>query len=447
MPLNSLPEYHDQTAALQALDRLSKAFLDELAVAAGRAQAGEAAAGLATELQALAAQGRELLVQRRALVQQQEARAGAEARERQHLLRVTIASTHSLDLQSFIGPDYVYRYVNDRYLEYWATSRERIEGHTVAELIGDDVFERRFRPRLDRALAGERISWETVVNYPGRGRRHVRAMMLPARDEHGTLHGVVMRVEDIDELMAAQVELSRTVDQLEKRNAEQQRFIHMISHDLREPLNSICNFSELLAQDHAGALDATATRYLGFVSQGGQRMRTLLDGLLDYVRLEGLPLQHEPVAAAELLQHVRDDLALQLQRSGGHLAAGALPTVEADPTLLRLLLQNLVSNAIKFHRAGEPPQVSVSDDSDATHWRIAVADRGIGIAPEHQARVFGLFRRLRSRREYEGSGLGLAIAQRIAELHGGHIELQSLPDEGSTFTIALPRTPAVQEGQ
>ena len=170
-------------------------------------------------------------------------------------------------------------------------------------------------------------------------------------------------------------------------------------------------------------------------------MRTLLDGLLDYVRLEGLPLQSRPVAVGELVEAVRADLALALERSGGHLHSGPLPTVEADPTLLRVLLQNLISNAIKFHPPGVPPRVEVFDDSSSSAWRIAVRDQGIGIAAEHQSRLFGLFKRLRSRREYEGTGLGLAICQRIAMLHGGRIEALSQPDAGSTFTLNLPRPP------
>lgn len=394
----------------------------------------------ASTLQALAERGAQLISQRSTALAGLAASETEVARSRQRLLQITTASTHSLDLQSFIDPGYVYRYVNDRYLEYWACGRDQIEGHTMAELIGPDVFEQRVKPMIDKAFGGQRVSWETTVDYPGRGRRHVRATFLPAFDEAGAVHGVVMRVEDVDELMQAQVELRRTVALLEQRNEEQQRFIHMISHDLREPINTICNFAGLLQDDAAPVLDAGSRRYLDFIAQGGQRMRSLLDGLLDYVRLEGRPPQRQPVALADLLQAVRADLALAIERSGGHLSVGPLPVVSADPHLLRVLLQNLVSNAVKFHAPGVPPMVQVRDVSDAQHWRIAVQDQGIGIAPEHHGRLFGLFRRLRSRREFDGTGLGLASCRRIAELHGGRIELQSQPGTGSTFTLCLPRT-------
>lgn len=428
---------------LLALGERTQALLESLGtLAAAAADPGAAQADATRQsLQAMAHEAARLLQQRqRALAQlaQQESEA---AMQRERLLQITIASTHSLDLQSFIDPHYVYRYVNDRYLEYWACRRDQIEGHTMAELIGQDVFEQRVKPMIDKAFAGERVAWETVVDYPGRGRRHIRATFLPSWDEHGTLHGVVMRVEDVDELMQAQVELRRTVALLEQRTEEQQRFIHMISHDLREPINTICNFAGLLQQDAAPALDEVSQRYLGFIAQGGDRMRRLLDGLLDYVRLEGLPLQRQPVALGELMGAVRADLALALERSGGHLEVGPLPVVSADPHLLRLLLQNLVSNALKFTAPGVPPVVTVTDHSDAQAWRVAVQDRGIGIAPEHQGRLFGLFRRLRSRREYDGTGLGLASCRRIADLHGGRIELQSQAGAGSTFTLHLPRPP------
>jgi PAS domain S-box-containing protein len=364
------------------------------------------------------------------------------AQLREQLRMATSRFTHSLDLQSYVDRNYVYRYVNDRYLAYWARRREEIEGRTMAQLIGEDLFTEQVKPHIDRAFAGETETYETTIDYPGRGRRHARVTFLPVHDEQQEVCAVVMRVEDVDELMAAQDELRRTVDLLERRTEEQQRFIHMISHDLREPLNTICNFTDLLEQDHAQGLDVLGRQYLRFVGQGGQRMRNLLDGLLDYVRLEGLPLQRQPVALDELLLAVRDDLALALSRSGGQLDAGPLPTVDADPTLLRLLVQNLVSNAIKFHAPGQAPEVTVRDRSTPQQWRVAVSDRGIGIAAEHQPRLFGLVRRLRPRREFEGTGLGLAICRRIAELHDGHIEVQSEPGWGSTFTLALPRPAA-----
>lgn len=434
-PAETLAAETRRQAALSTLlavgDRTEQ-LLDDL-------QALAAAGAAPPALQALAARGAELRRQRRVALDELARQESEAARSRERLLQITIASTHSLDLQSFIDPAYVYRYVNDRYLEYWACGRERIEGHTMAELIGDEVFARRVKPMVDRALAGEPICYEAAVDYPGRGRRQVRATLLPSYDEHGAVRGVVMRVEDVDELLHAQVELRRTVGLLQQRNEEQQRFIHMISHDLREPINTICNFAGLLQEDPPAALDAQARRYLGFIDQGGRRMRGLLDGLLAYVRLEGLPLQQQPVDLGGLMQDVRADLALALERSGGHLEVGPLPTVDADPHLLRLLLQNLVSNAIKFHAPGVPPQVQVLDRSDAGCWRIAVQDQGIGIAPEHRGRLFGLFSRLRPRRDYDGTGLGLASCRRIAELHGGRIELQSQPGAGSCFTLCLPR--------
>jgi signal transduction histidine kinase len=432
-------DQHVQSAVknLLALGESTQLLLQDLADLAAGPDASPA-------LKALALRGASLLQQRRVALANLARHESEAEQRRERLLQITTAATHSLDLQSFIDPGYIYRYVNDRYLAYWACRRDQIEGHTMAELIGQDVFDDRVKPMIDKAFAGEHVSWETSVDYPGRGRRHIRATFLPAFDEQGALHGVVLRVEDVDELMQAQVELRRTVALLEQRTEEQQRFIHMISHDLREPINTICNFAGLLLEDAAPGLDDTAQRYLGFVARGGERMRSLLDGLLDYVRLEGLALQRQPVALHDLMAAVQADLALALERSRCQLSVGPLPTVSADPNLLRVLLQNLVSNAVKFHPPGVPPQVTVTDRSDAGSWCIAVQDRGIGIAAEQQGRLFGLFRRLRSRRDYEGTGLGLAICRRIAELHGGRIELQSAPGEGSTFTLVMPRVPEAE---
>ncbi|HSX95300.1 MAG TPA: ATP-binding protein [Hydrogenophaga sp.] len=245
--------------------------------------------------------------------------------------------------------------------------------------------------------------------------------------------------QDVETLRRNEVRLSRTVALLERKTVEQQRFIYMLSHDLREPVNTINNFSALLVDDHQAELAPPAQRYLGFVREGGRRIGRLLDDLVEFAQLDTHPLRIEAVDAAALAQRVTQDLAPVLQRCQGRVEIDtALPVVMADPGLLRVALHNLLSNALKFTRPGVPPVVTVGASRGGAIDQIHVSDNGMGIAQEHQGRIFGLFNRLHNRRRYDGTGLGLPICQRIAELHQGSLTLESSIDVGSRFTLHLP---------
>lgn len=245
--------------------------------------------------------------------------------------------------------------------------------------------------------------------------------------------------QDVETLKRNEVRLNRTVALLERKTVEQQRFIYMLSHDLREPVNTINNFSSLLVEDHQAELMPAAQRYLGFVREGGRRIGRLLDDLVEFAQLDTHPLRIEPVDPAALAQHVTQDLAPVLQRCQGRIEINtALPVVMADAGLLRVALHNLVSNALKFTRPGIPPVVTVGASRGGELDQIHVSDNGVGIAQEHQGRIFGLFNRLHNRRRYDGTGLGLPICQRIAELHQGRLTLESSTDAGSRFTLHLP---------
>ncbi|MBL8348521.1 MAG: PAS domain-containing protein [Rubrivivax sp.] len=367
--------------------------------------------------------------------------AGSDA-GRLRLMQFVAASTQTLDLQAFIDRDYVYRYVNERHLAYWGRRREEVEGQTVPALVGAEAFESRIRPMLDRALAGELVVWETTAVYVGAGRRHVRVTFMPAREPSGEVFGAVMRVQDLHELVETQSELQASVEALKRLAEQQQAFIRTVSHDLRDPLNGICNLSRLLLNRDEPRLDPKAREFLGHIAASGTRMDALIVALLDYVRLEAKPLKLQPVSLHELMAAVQADLGDAVARSGGRVEVGALPAVIGDAALLRLVLQNLVSNALKYHKAGEPPHVQVYDASDAREWRVAVQDQGIGIDPADHGRLFGLFSRVGEGRQRAGTGLGLASARRIAELHGGRIDLCSTAGAGSTFFLCLPRREA-----
>ena len=371
----------------------------------------------------------------------EEATRKQEAWRLQHE-ELTAMAIAGLDLQVYIDPNYLIQHVNDTYLAYWGGTREDIIGRHIAERVGEDAFRSIIQPQLDRALAGEAVSYTRKTDFPARGARHVEVALLPVRNTRGEIAGAVMRAQDVHETRAREAQLQRTVALLEERTMEQERFIHIISHDLREPINTVNNFTSLLVSDHKEELPPAAQRYLSFVQSGGQRMSFLLDDLLHFVRLDSRAVQLRPVEISRLMQQIEVDLAPTLARMDGRLEHRPQPQVMADEALLRIVLKNLAANGLKFARRGVPPVVHIGVEAVEGGHLIHVSDNGIGIAEDHQRDIFDMFKLLHNRKHYEGSGLGLSICRRIAQLHGGDMSVQSVPGEGSRFTLHLPAAPA-----
>lgn len=390
-------------------------------------------------LQLLARQAGRLLDLRKGQLDSQRALQDEVDRGRARLAQTVALSAQALDLQAYIDCNYVYRFVNDRHLTYWKARREDVEGKSVADLIGADLFERRVKSNMDQALAGHSVELEVKIDYPGAGTRHMQVTYLPLR-EQGRVVGLVMRSHDVNDLRQAQERLAHAHESLVARNAVQQQFIHMVSHDLREPVNSICNFSDELISNHVQELSPAARRYLGFVHSGGIRMKSLLDDLIQYVRLDGKPIRHEPVDLDSVFADVRSDLANAVSASGATVECEPLGWVLGDATMLRVLFQNLVDNGIKFCAEGRAPHVRVRAVDEGAVRTVSVADEGIGIRADQIDRLFGVFQRLESRRRFDGTGLGLATCKRIADMHGGRIDVRSELGVGSEFRVSLPAT-------
>ncbi|WP_049928893.1 MEDS domain-containing protein [Halopiger goleimassiliensis] len=224
---------------------------------------------------------------------------------------------------------------------------------------------------------------------------------------------------------------------LEESNERLEQFAYAASHDLQEPLRMITSYLQLLENRYEDALDEDGEEFLEFAVDGADRMREMIDGLLEYSRVETRGDPFEPVDLDELLAAVLEDLQLQIDENDARITVEDLPRVEGDASQLRQVFQNLLTNAIQY--SGEaPPRIRVDATRRGREWVISVADDGIGIDSADQDRVFTVFDRLHSREEYEGTGIGLALCQRIVERHGGDIWVDSEPGEGSTFSFTLP---------
>lgn len=246
-------------------------------------------------------------------------------------------------------------------------------------------------------------------------------------------------LRELKQRQRAEQQLHTLNTELSRSNRELQDFAFVASHDLQEPLRKIQAFGDRLKSKYADALSTEGQDYLERMQNAARRMHTLINDLLVYSRVT---TKGQPFASVDLdliAREVLNDLEVRIQQSDAQVEIVSLPKIEADALQMRQLLQNLIGNALKFQRKGEPPLVKVTAESLADgNCQIAVADNGIGFEEKYLDRIFTPFQRLHGRNEYEGTGMGLAVCRRIVERHGGQITAQSVPNQGTTFLVTLP---------
>jgi ligand-binding sensor domain-containing protein/signal transduction histidine kinase len=226
---------------------------------------------------------------------------------------------------------------------------------------------------------------------------------------------------------------------LEASNRELEYFAYIASHDLQEPLRKIRAFSDRIAKHYAERLDEQGQDYLSRMGSAAARMQGLIDALLGLSRVTTSRKPMQQVKLNALLDEVLGDLEVRIHATGGTVEVDTLPDISGDPVQIRQLFQNLIGNALKFHRPGTPPHVTVTAEPvGAETLRIRVADNGVGFDTKDAERVFLPFQRLHGRSEYEGTGIGLTICQKIVDRHGGTIRADSEPGRGTQFSFTLP---------
>jgi signal transduction histidine kinase len=236
--------------------------------------------------------------------------------------------------------------------------------------------------------------------------------------------------------------LEEKVQELARSNAELEQFAYVASHDLQEPLRMVAGYMQLMARRYKGRLDEDADQFIGYAVGGAMRMQQLINDLLAYSRVGTRGKPFEPTACGQVVGQILANLQVAIQETGAVVTHDGLPTVEGDPVQLAQLFQNLLGNAIKFRKPGEPPRIHVRAQRNGAEWVFAVSDNGIGIDPRYQERIFVIFQRLHSEHEYAGTGIGLAVCKKIVERHGGRMWVESQPDQGATFYFSLPARPA-----
>lgn len=341
---------------------------------------------------------------------------------------------------AFAGTDGRLLEVNQAMADLLGESPEALVGRHFADISHPEDIEREVA--LVAALGrGEIDHYRLEKRYVTADGRTpwVEITVSALRDAAGTPHTFAAVAIDITDRRQAEAELATKTAELERRNADLQQFAYAVSHDFQEPLRMISAYLQLLQRRTGDKLDDEEREFIGFAVDGAQRLHGLIHDLLNFSRVTTQSRRMGPVDLGEVLETVRANLGLAIEDAGGTVAIdGPLPVVHGDSAQLSLLFQNLVGNALKYRHEARPPTIRITTSTTNPHPVIAVADNGIGIAPEHAEDVFKVFRRLHGPDRYPGTGMGLAIARRIVDRHGGRIWLESEPGQGTTFLISLP---------
>jgi signal transduction histidine kinase len=271
-----------------------------------------------------------------------------------------------------------------------------------------------------------------------RGPRDIQAIAADVEDMRQRI------VDELESSRTAREQLGEQALELQRSNAELEQFAYVASHDLQEPLRKVASFCQLLEKRYGDKLDERGVEYIRFAVDGAKRMQVLINDLLTFSRVGRLGSIDADVDLDAVLADAIDNLATSIEESGAEVVRTGepLPTVKGDPTLLTMLWQNLIGNAVKFRRPDAPPRLvidcNVGEGTRVGSWVFTVTDNGIGIPEEFAEKVFVIFQRLHGRDVYTGTGIGLALCKKIVEHHGGTIWIDTGHTEGTRFRFTIP---------
>lgn len=327
--------------------------------------------------------------------------------------------------------------VNKRTHEIWAGATTNI--NEVSEYIG-------YKPGTEVQLKSEQwpitralkegatiLNEEIDVKRLNGTRGTVLASATPLKNENGKINGALVAYMDITEMKELERNLARS-------NVDLQQFAYIASHDLQEPLRMITNYLSLLEKRYHDRLDAKAREYIGFALAGGERMRQLIDDLLQYSRVDSVSKTFSLVNMNDAVSKTLAALEMSIKETNAEITLKPLPIVLADESQMVELMQNLIGNAIKFH-GPEQPKILISASEGINEITFSIKDNGIGMNMQHADKIFQMFQRLNARDKYPGTGVGLAIAKKIVDHHAGRIWVESEEGKGSTFFFTIPIQP------
>ncbi|MEN6351163.1 MAG: PAS domain S-box protein [Syntrophomonas sp.] len=256
-------------------------------------------------------------------------------------------------------------------------------------------------------------------------------------DDYNRPRNVILTFRNVTPIKKAEDRVKQTMEELRRSNEELQQFAYVASHDLQEPLRMVTSFVQLLANRYRGRLDEEADEFINFAVDGARRMQHLIQDLLSYARVESKGREFSECDAGYCLGKAVFNLQKMIEENNAIIINCELPPIRADEGQITQLFQNLIDNAIKF-RGVEPPKIYITAEKLQNEWLFSVQDNGIGIEPDYAERIFIIFQRLHSRKDFTGTGIGLSICKKIIQRHNGRIWVESQAGEGSTFFFTIP---------
>lgn len=335
----------------------------------------------------------------------------------------------------------------------WNNGAEQMFGYSPQESIGQHMTFLYPPDRIpEHPVIVEKLqrgipikNFETIRRRKDGQEIPVSLTISPIIDRWGNAIGASKILRDISQqkrlenLLAIQnLTLAGHAASLKQSNEDLEQFAYIASHDLQEPLRTIHGFTQLLSERYKEQLDEQGQEFIGFVTDGANRMQTLIQDLLKYSRIQAQEVNPVPVNAEEVLNEILKHLRMAIEDKQTSITHDPLPIIQTDRSHFQHLLQNLITNAMKFH-GPKPPHIHVSAEERSDGWIFSVQDNGIGIGSEYFERIFLPFKRLHTREEYQGTGIGLAICKKIVERRGGRIWVESEAGRGSKFSFTLPK--------
>jgi PAS domain S-box-containing protein len=341
----------------------------------------------------------------------------------------------------------------------WNTGAERITGYSAGEIIGQPIA-RFFGPEDIRSGKPERLlktaaeegrcedeGWR--VHHDG-SRYYTNVVFTGLRDETGELRGFSSVAQDVtvrkqveEEIHRLNVSLEQRVRErtaeLEAANQELEAFSYSVSHDLRAPLRHIAAYVEILQSDAAASLTEENKQYLQTVADSAIHLGHLIDALLAFSRMGRAEMRQQTISLSSLVNEARRELRRDLENRRIDWRIEALPTVQGDPFMLRQVMVNLLSNALKYTRARSPARIEITATDAGEETIVSIRDNGVGFDPKYADKLFGVFQRLHLSSEFEGTGIGLANVRRIISRHGGRTWAEGTLGGGATFYFSLPK--------
>ena len=338
--------------------------------------------------------------------------------------------------------------------EFWKWYGVKLESSLPMYREVSRIFGEELKPLFRRVFNGESITSEFELNQNGFPETFIVSFS-PIVDNKGQIKGCTIYSKNISEFKQAERALQQNARELNLKNEQLQHYIesnlqlenfaYMASHDLKEPLRAIICFSQLLHKKYRGYLDEEGQEYVDYITTSTRNMENMISDLLAYAKIGTQESRFERVAFQSLLKEAQINLFTPILESRAVITTENLPaTIYCVPSRIKQLLQNLISNGIKFQEKGSAPQICINGEEHPEHWKIIVQDNGLGIKPDFQDKIFLLFRKLHSKHQFEGTGIGLAICKKIVEQHGGQIGVDSVLGKGSSFYFTLQKNHRVQ---